>query len=232
MPAWRLDDNPVSIRKYDVAGSDSDGTPEFVRHVGLCGEERPGLRCHDELPLVHMRPPLERGERGCPVQTVATAGLTSDEVLQVNVFVDEVSSEYEAAQIRDPRQQYAIIPHERPFPSPDGTVTCRQFSCAGFVIAAYADAGIEFIITELERLPPVPLDTLVRAYPDMADLLRNARFRSRYALNGDGPWPVLLAGYVLNALNRPEPKIRTIPYPPALGDEYFPPRRETQRQST
>ena len=41
---------------------------------------------------------------------------------------------------------------------------------------------------------------------------------------GDGPWPVVLAGYVLNSLNRDEDEIRSAPYNATAGDEFFPPR--------
>jgi hypothetical protein len=46
-----------------------------------------------------------------------------------------------------------------------------------------------------------------------------------YGIPGEGPWPVVLAGYVINALVRPEEEIRRVPHTARLGDEFFPSRR-------
>ena len=134
MPAVRLGETTVTIRKYDVAGKDSSETSEFIGHVGLAGEERSSFRESDGLSLVHMMPPLERGTSHSPVHCV-TVGPTVDEIRQIDVFIDEMESEYEAARIRNDRQkQYVIAPHTRQVEAPDGTVICRRFSCAGMVI--------------------------------------------------------------------------------------------------
>jgi len=218
MPAQRLGSHPVAVRKYDVAGQDSPTKRYFVRHVGVSDEERDDVRANTGLSLVHMGPPLERGKSGTPIHSVGTAGLTAGQVRQIGVFVDEHLSEYEAEKIRKERQ-YVIHPHVR---EPDADVPCRRFSCAGFVIEAYRDAGIELLVTEPARLPRVTLDTLANAYPDQAHRLRKPAVRSLFGLEGDGPWPAVLAGYVLNALDRTVHQIRGGPYLPAAGDEFFP----------
>ena len=218
MPAQRLSSHPVAVRKYDVAGQDSETKRYFVRHVGLADEERDDVRANTELSLVHMGPPLERRKSGTPIHAVGTAGLTAGQIRQMGVFVDEHLSEYEAEKIRKERQ-YVIHPHVR---EPDADVPCRRFSCAGFVIEAYRDAGIELLVTEPATLPGVTLDTLANAYADQAPRLRKPAVRSSLGLEGDGPWPAVLAGYVLNALNRTVDEIRSRPYTPASGDEFFP----------
>jgi ribosomal protein L13E len=218
MPAQRLGSNPVAVRKCDVAGQDSATKRHFVRHVGLVNEERNDVRAGTQVPLVHMGPPLERQEAGIAVHAVATAGLTAGQIRQMGVFVDEHVSEYEAERLR-PDRQYVIHPHVR---EPDDVVPCRRFSCAGFVIEAHGDAGIELLVTEPADLPPVNLDTLIYAYPDAASQLRSPTFRSRLGLEGDGPWPVVLVGYVLNSLSRTVDEIRRGPYTPVAGDEFFP----------
>jgi hypothetical protein len=220
MPAQRLGNQPVSVRKYDVAAQDSDATPDFVGHVGLSDEQRDDVRSDSEISLVHMRPPLRRGDAGCPVHAIGTAGLTASQLRQMGVFVDEHVSEYEAERIRG-LKQYVIHPHVR---EPDADVPCRRFSCAGFVIEAYRDAGLDLIVTEAARLPGVTLETLLSAYPDLSDRLRNTAKRSLFGLEGQGPWPVTLAGYVLNALDRTTDEIRKGPYTPSSGDEFFPPQ--------
>ncbi len=74
-------------------------------------------------------------------------------------------------------------------------------------------------------LPVVGLDALKAQYPGFARLLDSPRVRDEFGIGGDGPWPVVLAGYILNGLARPETEIRTTPYLARPGDEYFPARR-------
>jgi hypothetical protein len=228
MPARRLGGTMVSIRRCDVAGLDAATNPEFIGHVGLASEERDQFGEADEIGLVHMMPPLERGGQGSRINCLGSVNLTIDEIRQIDVFADEVESEYEAARIRNDRsRQYVIAPHVRDMLAADGTTTCRQFNCAGFVIEAYREAGIDLLRTDPAALPPVSLDILMEQYPNVAPLLRNPRFRKRYGLEvpDDGPWHVVLAGYVVNALDRPEEEIRTRPHTAEAGDEFFPSRR-------
>ena len=229
MPAQRLSNDPVSVGKYDVAGVDADSPmlPNFVRHVGLFGDERKELRRNEQLPLVHMGPPLGVNEGEIPVHAVGTAGLSTDDILQVQVFVDDRAGEYEAAKIRNPRAQYCVIPHAEPHEEPDGTVTYWKFSCAGFVIEAYRYVDLDLLVTDQERLPPVDVDLIEAAYPGIFD---SARRRERYNLRGDGPWKIVLAGYVINALDRPVDAIRGIPYQPVSGDGFFPRNEESMRE--
>lgn len=226
MPAVRLGGTTVTVRKYDVIGQDSIGTSEFVGHVGLADEEKNPFGESDELSLVHMMPPLERGIPHSPINCVGTVGLTVDEMRQIDVFVDELKSEYEAARIRnDRRRQYVIAPHVHDVLADDGIVIFRRFNCGGFVIESYREAGIELLLTDLNSLPAVSLETLVRQYPDLAALLHNPMVREKYGIPGDGPWSVVLAGYVMNALNRTTEEIRRQPHTADVGDEFFPSRR-------
>jgi hypothetical protein len=224
MPAQRLGGETIAIRRYDIAGLDSATTPEFIRHVGLAGEEREQFNETDKLVLVHMGPPLERGGSTFPISCMGTVSLTVDETRQIDVFVDELELEYEAARLRKDHQ-YVIAPHFREKQEKDGTTTFRRFNCAGFVIEAYREAGIILLRTDPESLPSVPLEILTDQYPDVGQLLQNPRFRERNGIPGDGPWPVVLSSYVLNALARPEEEIRSRPHMAEVGDEFFPSRR-------
>jgi hypothetical protein len=224
MPAQRLSGTTIAIRRYDVAGRDSATSPHFIGHVGLSIEERDGFGETDELALVHMMPPLEHGGSRSPISCAGTVGLTVDEMRQIDVFVDELRSEYDAARIRSDRQ-YVIAPHARDIQAVDGTTTCRQFNCAGFVIEAYRDAGIDLLHTDPNALPSVSLEILIGQYPAVGQRLLNPRMRERYGIPGDGPWPVVLASYVMNALARPEVEIRAHPHTAMAGDEFFPSRR-------
>ena len=226
MPAVRLGETTVTVRKYDVIGLDSTTVSEFVGHVALAGEQSRSFGAFDELLLVHMMPPLERGTAHSPINCVGTVGLTVDEMRQIDVFVDELESEYEAARIRnDRRRQYVIAPHVRDVLAEDGTVIFRRFNCGGFVIESYREIGIDLLLTDSASLPAVSLETLIGQYPDLAALLQNSIVREAYGIPGDGPWPVVLAGYVMNALVRTEEEIRHQPYTADVGDEFFPSRR-------
>lgn len=222
MPAERLQDAPITIRKFDVAGQDSKDVAAFVRHVGLAMRHQDGLTRESDVRLVHMGPPLTQDDEGgaSPVHTVATAELTADELLQIQVFVDELISEYKAEEAR-PNRQYIICPHAT---EPDEEFPFRRFSCAGFAVEAYRDADIELLNLGETSLPLVSLEMLKQAYPDLAGALDKERLRTAYGLSGDGPWHVPLAGYVINAMARDPKTIREVPYTANAGDEYFPAR--------
>lgn len=224
MPAVRLGGTTIAIRKYDVVGQASAGTPGFVGHVGLAGEYRDTFGPSDELPLVHMRPPLEVGSSADTIACAGTVGLTTEETLQIGLFIDEMESEYLAARPRsDRRRQYVIAPHVHPVTAPDGTVIYHRYSCAGFVIESYRETEIHLLRIDAEGLPAVSLETLLRQYPDLESLLQNPKVREAYGIPGEGPWPVVLAGYVINAMNRAEEEIRNSPHSARIGDEFFPP---------
>jgi hypothetical protein len=224
MPARRIGKEESFVGKFDIVGQDSAATSDFIRHVGLAGDDKDPLGMPPVVPMVHMGPPLSRGAISEPVSVVGAAGLTVDEMRQIEVFVDEQLLEYEAAK-SSRREQYVIAPHVKEQKSQDGTVICRRYNCAGFVVEAYRSAGVEFIETTPSSLPPVDLSTLALQYPDMVMLLENPKTRERFGIPGDGPWPVVLAGYVVNALDRTEAEIRSRPYQPIPGDGFFPRRR-------
>jgi hypothetical protein len=223
MPARRLGEAALAVRQFDVLGIDAESSPEFIRHVGLAQDEGLQIKVGSTLAVVHMGPPLGTRTPSGPISAVGTAALTADEVLKVALFVDRIEGEYQAAGIRDARGQYCIAPHARPYP-PEGTVVCLQFNCVGFVIESYRFANIDLLETHTDALPLIELEVLTRQYPNLEQTLRNPRFRERMGIPGDGPWPVVLAGYVLNALDRPETAIRSMPYRACVGDEFFPAR--------
>jgi hypothetical protein len=218
MPSHRLGNQATLVFRFDVVAKDSDAEANFVCHVGLANEER-DIVLNGVIAMLHMGPPLERKEGGVPIHARGTANLKFGEMRQIDVFVDEHLSEYEAENVRG-RQQYIIMPHCR---EPDAACSVRRFNCAGFVIEAYRYAGVNLVITTPDSLPAISLKTLLQAYPAVAGILADGDRRRRLGLEGDGPWPVVLAGYVMNALNRPADDIRHKPYQPQPRDEYFVP---------
>ena len=224
MPAMRIIDQVDLVRRFDVLGLDSEDVASLVRHVGLAGEDRSKHKASEPFPIIHMRPPLGRDEIGEPMQSHGSAELSVDETLQIGAFVDELADEYEALKGRDVLNQYIVSPPMKDKVEEDGTTTYRRFSCAGFVIAAYRYAGIKLMSMEVADLPAVDLTTLIDHYPEQATRLRKEVFRRRIGLEGEGPWNIILAGYIINSLARTPAEIRAMPYQPRAGDEFFPSR--------
>ena len=170
-----------------------------------------------------MQPPLAYSPNGNTANTWGSATLQADEIQKIKLFADDLIGEYQVEGTNQ-YKQYALMPRDPNEQSADGTTVTRQYSCATFVVAAYQFARIHFLKSRTSDLPPASLATLKSAYPDCATLLDRPRFRSEFLnLKDGGPWPVLLPGYVLNALNRPSEMIRSQPaYQAVPGDEYFP----------
>ena len=220
MPTERLGNASASVAEYDVVAQDSDSFPEFIRHVGLSAERLNHIRFGSKVRMVHMGPSLTLEDERTPIHAIGSACLTAGQIRQIGVFVDEQMAEYEAEKLRKDKQ-YVICPHVK---EPDSDCSCRRFNCAGFVVEAYRDAGIDLVTTDADSLLPVSLETLSHAFPDVAPLLQSPKRRVKYGLIGDGPWPVFLAGYVMNAMNRSVREVREQSYVPQAGDAFFPSR--------
>jgi len=195
----------------------------FVRHVGLASKEIEEVRNGDTVAVDHMVPPLAGEDFGIVTNLVGTARLTIDEIGQIKRFRDEHLSEHEAQKHLDLRR-FVIRPHAKPLED-NGKAVCMRFSCVGFVIEAYRDAGIILLDTDEASLPSVTRETIGKAYPLVlrpfwAELNRE----NEWGLDDsdDGSWPVVLPGYLFHALNRDEAEIRGGAYKAQPGDELFP----------
>lgn len=222
MPAWRLGNQPASFHRFDVAGQDAATEAEFVRHVGLLSAAYNGITCDAAVSLDHMGPPLRTSDNAKPIQTIGAVPLTADQQEQVRVFVNERDLEYKAEQSLSRWRQYVVHPH---VVRPNESFSRFRFSCSGFVMEAYREAGIGLIEGQSANVPRIDAQKVIHAYPELEDAIRNVGVRKRFGLQGDGPWPVVLAGYVLSALNRTRDEILAGPHTPLPGDEYFPPHR-------
>lgn len=246
MPAQQLANNvAINIALYDVLGFDSQERATFVGHVALASSmvsssqgTPAGVR------LVHMTPPLLVGS---PVRDPAKChghvGLDEPKRRVIEAFVRRLESEYAAEAVRRRlagtwdqaakdqfrSDQYTIRPHVR---WPDGDRPYHQLSCAGFVQEAYEEAGIPLVDTDDANLPTCSLDTLKTAYAVVAAHLEDTEFRVQKGLNGDGPWPILLPGYIMNSLDRDRDEILSSPFHATPGDECFPREQTTVEGSS
>ena len=218
MPAINLVQKPKTLSRYDVVGEQSEREALFVKHVALLNEDNRFTQMGDEVRVVHMGPPLEQ-EKAIKVHMAGHVPFTNDDIKEVSCWIDEITDEYNDRGV-DPRKQYVIHPAYKDECDPNtGVRRYRRFSCAGFILAGHLEVDIELLQIDDESLPNVEWATIISAYPDAE---RRRQQLHKYGLEGDGPWKVVLPGYVLHALNRAEDQIRQKPYLANEGDEVFP----------
>lgn len=220
MPGKRLNGASANFRIYDVVGQ-SDGQM-FVLHAGLA--DRDGTQSCDSVSVIHMGPPLDVSGR-MPADICGALSLNEEEKRRIRLFISRHAREHYAfsalqgfALQRRAAEMYCIWPHT--LLVKDGDVELHtRFNCVGFVCEAYKRAGID-LVSESD-LPPINLQALKQSYPQFARRLDSADFRSSLGLHGEGPWSVMLCGYLFHSLNRPDSEIRSIPYQPRESDAWF-----------
>jgi hypothetical protein len=217
MPAIDLQHGPRSLSRYDVVGEHADPGLRLVSHVGLNYADNLYAQAGDDITAVHMRPPLEHGER-MRVHVAGNVPLTNDEIKEVSAWLEEIIDEYHEAEI-DGIRQYIIDPAWKDEQDPNtGVRRYRRYSCAGFVLDGHRQVDIELLDVEPSALPEVGLQEIARIYPMVREHLGSLR---RLGLEGDGPWRIVLAGYVLHSLNRPTGRVRQGSYRAQPGNARF-----------
>jgi len=217
MPAIDLTQGPKTVSCYDVVGQRAEGQTRFVKHVGLLNEDNRLVEMDDEVSVLHMGPPLERGGT-IKVHVAGRVPLTNDEIKKFSTWVEKIADEYKELRVGK-RAQYIIYPPWKDeYDSNTGVRRYRRYSCAGFVLDGHRQVDIELLEIDADALPDVDKQTIMSAYPDAR---RYASQLPKYGLEGNGPWKVVLAGYVLHALNRPTDQIRRKPYQAKYGNEQF-----------
>lgn len=239
MPAWRLDEDDRQVNQYDVGACDGE-EPHFVRHVLLCDLEMPiNVNSKSEpVQAVHMGPPFRQSLTR--VDVVGTAELDSGDVnkgdrRKIKSFIDDRFLERRAQKERlkklghklNSQSEYIIHPAAE---EPDADYPLWRFNCAGFVLEAYLEADIELV--DKEHAPAVNLDFLKGAYSWAKRRLDDPEFRKKMGIEIGDSWPVIMAGYVVNSINRSADEIRQTPYRPRSGDEFFPPRDQGVEEET
>jgi len=224
MPSRRVNGDNVSLQQFDAVGTigEVDG---FVVHAGLAQEG--GEQSRRKLPVIDMQPPLGNHEIG-PVEVVGSAELTDDEQRKIDNFIDRHEAEHRAfaelgrrtVMSRAP-EMYRVLPHAEDHLEEDGRYARRRFSCAGFVFEAYSEARI--VLLDISHLPELDRDEVEAHYG--GQLAFAQRFDvppEALGLEGDGPWPVMMCGYLFHALNRDPEMIRREPFRPTEEHTRFP----------
>ncbi len=217
MPAFDLAERTATLRRFDVVGMHSETSSGFVQHVALLNTDDREVKCADTVRVIHMGPPLET-DKQLSADVAGRIPLTNDEINGINTWIAKVEDEYQAVNAGK-LKQYVINPPWKDIRDENtGVRRYRRYSCAGFVLDAHLRVNVSLLMIDKEALPEVPRKTLEAAYPNV---FRNPDLLNRFGLQGNGPWRVVLAGYVLHALDRRSDEIRAEPYLAQGGDELF-----------
>jgi hypothetical protein len=206
---------------FDIVGRNSDSG--YVGHVGLL---RTGntLAFNTHARVFHSGPPLEIGQlhasTGQPVLgeiPVHLVGWIDDLEIEewsgIQAWIEDVRTRISPG--LNPLTNYRIDPPFREVPDLiTGRIINCEYSCVGFVMRCYeVGAGIVLLNHDPSVLPPVGPDVLRDIYGEVLDRIRQRPSTGTgLGLPGDGPWRIVLSGYVFHALNRPIDEIRAAPH--------------------
>jgi hypothetical protein len=209
----------------------------FVQHVAILQNDMQLSYAMKRVLVWQMCPPLVVGAQSattavriatatgispdeylhCTAHLVAGLQLDADDLEGIKTWLAEVDKE---SRPTTPLFQYYVDPPMKWAEGENKVRLFRKFSCAGLVLECYRSVGIDLLVQDSLRLPEIDLATVVSIYgPDMTA----EAVRRRIGIPGNGPWRVVLAGYVIHALNRPDDVVRRSPHCPSSSEErYFP----------
>lgn len=205
----------------------------FVQHIAILRKECE-VEFGDKVAVWHAAPPIVAGDRTSSMSPNAMHASTAHVVAYLDdLSVGEVqgietsladidantqqlsvqASEHKARAALEGYQAHYTVhpPVQWVRDTKTGRRRYRKFSCSGFVVECYKGAGIVLIEVEGEILPQVDLQLLSQGY---GESILDPKRRNTIGLAGDGPWRILLAGYVLHALARDANEVRETPYCP------------------
>jgi hypothetical protein len=226
LPSYRVAKEGVSLGVFDIVGQDG-GERAFVGHVGLASST--GSHTAARVAVLDMGPPLHGPDAAGTIRAdvVGSAALTDDDVQKIRTFIARHANEHRSflqfgmrELIAAAPEMYAICPHAKPFYEEDGRYARMRFSCAGFVLEAYRKARIRLL--DPDALPPVDIAIIRLCYPMQVRLMEEGVISpGDLGLDGDGPWPVLLCGYLFHALDRDGIAVRREAYVPIVEHRHF-----------
>lgn len=225
MPSYRVNRSTVSLDHFDVVGNDG-GEAGFIGHVGLASTT--DSQDVARIAVLDMGPPLHGHGSGHHIRgdVIGSAVLTDDEAQKIRTFVDRhanehlLFSQFSVSQLlKLAPQMYCVVPHTSPLYEDNGRYARTRFSCAGFVLETYKSARVKLL--NLDGLPLVDMGVVAAAYPQTRLIERGIINAEGLGLGGDGPWRVLLCGYLFHSLNREADAIRDEAYTPSITDRHF-----------
>lgn len=214
--AAQLGAKTKACSQYAIIGQYAADDGRFVKHVSLL-RQSVEVKGGSDVNVWHTGPPIVSGplaqsrfgDATCVAHVAGDFMLGPSECDAIANFLADVDKYHRTFTIK-PLQQYVIVPHHQWVRAKETNRRIRRrFSCAGFVIEAYAAAAIDLI--DLEQLPLARLEQVEFAFPDFRRLSEsNERVQNRIGfrgledlgLTGEGPWPIALPGYLFHACDR------------------------------
>lgn len=212
---------PVALPMFSIVGQYQRGS-KFVKHVALAREVGAAKKLQS-VSVWQMGPPLVVGSQSQhanqnantldDVDLVGFVELSTDELDGIQTWLADLDTERRPP---DRYQHYAACPHYFWKRDEAGMPLYRRFSCAGLVVECYMQVDIRLL--NVEGIPHVDVATLSPIY---GPIVENQRLRERLkiGLDGSGPWPVLLPGYLFHSLARSDSEIRAVPRSPQSAAE-------------
>jgi len=194
---------PIAFRRHAIVGNYDEVRP-FVKHTGLLKENQ-SIQGEEKLSLNHMGPPLNAN--GSDIShLVGQIELANEEIEAIDDWLASVSTQYRDLHVLD-LQQYVVCPHMKWVVSEEGRRIRQRFSCVGYVLEAYRAAEIELI--SVDNVPLADKEVLLQSYPVFQKIAARPRVSQKLGfkgfddlgVSGDGPWQVVLAGYLFHAVN-------------------------------
>ena len=217
--------NTKNAELFHIIGSKS--TSGHIGHVGLLAASR-DLSYNEQIEVFDSGPPLRIGQKpnegdlpavgGMPANAIGwIEDLTLDESIDLRLWIED-------ARTRIGPDRYGNYRVDPPYQERRDTSTNRIinicYSCVGFVIRCYEEGvAIVLLDTDPAYLPGVSKDLVQEIYENVLDRILHPRARADIGLPGEGPWPIVLAGYVFHALNRTSGEVRSRPYRVQSVDE-------------
>lgn len=208
MPAFDLS-VPVSAPLHAVVGTWDEQT-NAVNHVALIAI--PTVLGGTQDPVVtHMGPPFGDSELQ-NARLLAFVRLTEQQEMAISDWITDVKTRIH------PRLDYVGTPSHALIPDENGRGLYWRFSCSGFVVRAYQEAGLN-LVAEEPALPLVGKALLHSVWQHVFSHMQPGPVRDRavsfkmrqWGFTGEGPWRVLLPGYIFHALNQPCPRWPYVP---------------------
>lgn len=216
MPA-ELIQGELRLEKHSIVGSHSRAGGVDVGHVGHVGllSIQFCVAPRKETPVNDMRPPLSLEAGNSMASDVAAwlADLSVEEVRGIDRWLHLLRTQVRTNPPKYPLQDYTIFPYYQKRDPVTGR-SVDKYSCVGFVIRAYEQVRI--ILIKDDNLPAINREVLESVY---GETMIKIALRKKL-LEGDGPWRILLPGYVMHALA--QPNARSASYSPQVGDWSFP----------
>ncbi len=211
-----LPEPSVALPMFAIVGQ-YERRSRFVRHTALA-REAGAVKRSQHVSVWQMGPPLVVGPRSQQanqnadtlddVDLVGFIELSTDEIDGMQTWLAEVDTERRPAM---KLQHYFACPHVFWKRDEAEMPLYRRFSCAGLAVECYL--SVDILLVSISGLPQVDVGVLAPVYGENVKDQR-VRERLKIGLDGSGPWPVLLPGYLFHSLMRSDFEIRTVPHTP------------------